>query len=229
MSAQALTAVLQGRYAADFKWRYLPQSPAEGDLLSSGLPELDALAAGLPRGGITELTGPVSSGRTSILYAVLASAAAEGETCALVDADDTFDPVSAEEAGVRLDRLVWVRCGGDTERAMKAADLLLQGGGFGLVAMDLGDTAPRSARRISLASWYRFRRAVENTRTAMLLIGQEPYARQCALLALEVRRDACEWKGAAPVARRLNSVALRIERRKPAGRAGAASLRVAAA
>src|SRR5205085_9631057 len=114
--------------------------------------------------------------------------------CALVDVSDAFDPQSATAAGIHFKNLLWVRCdleksppqrlpstslraGSDTERtnrkiqfdcldqALKATDLLLQSGGFGLVAIDLGDVPVQVARRIPLTSWFRFRRAVENTPT----------------------------------------------------------------
>src|SRR5204863_7177591 len=95
-------------------------------------------------------------------------ATGRGETCALVDTDEAFDPAPAHAAGVRLDRVIWIRCAKNAEHALKATDLLIQGGGFGVVAMDLGDTAPAAARRISLTSWFRLRRAVENTPTVFL-------------------------------------------------------------
>lgn len=228
MPSEALAAVLNGRYAADFSWRYLPDGKDEAESLPTGLPEIDSLTGGLPRGGITEITGPVSSGRTSVLDAALARATADGESCALVDCDDRFDPASAETAGVRLERLVWVRCGGNTEHALRAADLLLQGGGFGFIAFDLGDTPSRTARRISLTSWYRFRRAIENTRTVMVVVGLEPYARQCASLALEVRRGRTVWTGSPQGAQLLTGMEIQVERRKPAGKAAHAAVEVPA-
>src|SRR5690242_18717543 len=82
-----------------------------------------------PRGCLTEIVGAASSGRTSLLHAALAASTGRGEMCAIVDADDAFDPASAEAAGVRLDRLIWIRCGRNAEHALKAADLLIQGGG----------------------------------------------------------------------------------------------------
>lgn len=226
MPSEALAAVLNGRYAADFSWRYATQE-TETDCLPTGLPEIDALTRGLPRGGITEITGPVSSGRTSVLDAALARAAADGESCALIDCDDRFDPVSAEAAGVRLDRLVWVRCGGNAEHALRAADLLLQGGGFGFIAFDLGDTSSHTARRISLTSWYRFRRAIENTRTVLVVVGLEPYARQCASVALELRRGRVVWAGS-PGKQLLTGLEIQVERRKPAGKATQAAVAVPA-
>ncbi len=72
------------------------------------------------------------------------------------------------------------------EQALRATDLLLQGGGFGLVAVDLGDVPPQAARRIPLASWFRFRRAVENTPTVLLVLEEEPWAKSCASLVLRL-------------------------------------------
>ena len=173
------------------EWRVRPAP----ELVPSGVPEVDGATGGLPRGCLTEIFGTASSGRTSLLVAILAEAAARQEVCALVDAEDAFDPVSAAAAGVRFDRLLWVRCGHSAEYALKAADLLLQGGGFGLVAMDLGDTPPEMARRISLASWFRLRRAVEHTPTVLLTVARRPNAKTCATVMLECARKGVEWGG----------------------------------
>ena len=77
---------------------------------STGIPTLDALTGGLPRGALSEFSGPISSGRTGVMLAALANATQREEICALVDASDSFDPASAAAAGVDLDRLLWVRC-----------------------------------------------------------------------------------------------------------------------
>ena len=79
--------------------------------VSTGVAALDALTGGLPRGALSEITGPASSGRTGVMLAALAGATRREEACALVDASDNFDPASAAAAGVDLDRLLWVRCG----------------------------------------------------------------------------------------------------------------------
>jgi recombination protein RecA len=133
--------------------------------------------------------------------------------CALVDTEDSFDPVSAAAGGVRLERLLWIRCGHNAEHALKSADLLIQGGGFGLVALDLGDTPPRTARRISLTSWFRMRRAVENTPTTLVTVAQQSNAKTCASLMLECYRERVTWRGSTPL---LRGMRVRVARRKPA-------------
>jgi len=80
-------------------------------MVSSGVREIDTLTGGLPRGCLTEVCGPASSGRASILLAALAAATQRQEVCALVDISDSFNPLSAAAAGVDFERLLWVRCG----------------------------------------------------------------------------------------------------------------------
>jgi recombination protein RecA len=191
-------------------WQSLPQP----ELVSSGVPELDAATGGLPRGCLTEIVGPASSGRTSLLLSILAAAAARQEICALVDAQDAFSPHCAADAGVQLSRLLWVRCGHSAEHALKAADLLIQGGGFGIVVMDLGDTAPQTARRISLTSWFRLRRAVEHTPAVLLSVARHANAKTCASLVIECGRDAAQWSGARNVGRLLRGFEVRAQSTK---------------
>jgi hypothetical protein len=174
-----------------------------------GIAELDSLTGGLPRGALTEITGPASSGRTGIMISALAAATERQETCALVDACDSFDPVSAQAAGVDLNRLLWIRCSEHEqlpfphftrnarpqrkalrrlEQVLKVTDLLLQSGGFGMVVLDMGDIPAESTRRVPLTSWFRFRRAVEPTATVLLLVEQEACAKACASLVVQLQR-----------------------------------------
>jgi|SRR5579863_365136 len=204
------------------------------EMLPSGIAAINALTGGWPRGCLTEICGPASSGRTTLLLAALAAATRRGEFCVLVDASDALDPRSAAEAGVELDRLLWVRCGEDAprsrevtkdryrnenwnenqneneyreengnknqrssqpappnpdrrlEQVLHVTDLLLESGGFGLVVLDLSDLPPQQARRIPLTTWFRFRRAVENTPTVLLAIEQQPIAGSCSSLQLQL-------------------------------------------
>jgi recombination protein RecA len=69
---------------------------------------------------------------------------------------------------------------------LKVTDLLLQSNGFGMIALDLGDVPAPSVRRIPLASWFRFRRAVEHTPTALLVLEQQPIAGSCSSVLVKV-------------------------------------------
>jgi hypothetical protein len=88
------------------------------------------------------------------------------------------------------------RIGGDSqmmpavEQALRVTDLLLQSGGFGMVAIDLGGVPFRTARRIPLTSWFRFQRAVEHTPTVLLVITPAPCAQSCATLLMKVKKQS---------------------------------------
>ena len=153
----------------------------------TGIASLDALTGGLPRGAITEIFGPLSSGRTSAMISILAEATASDEVCALVDGNDAFDPKSAAEAGVELNRLLWVRCH-KLEQVLKTTDLLLQGGGFGRVVMDLTDLPLSHVRSIPLASWFRFQRTIERTPTVLIVMNSESIVGSAAGLVLRMKR-----------------------------------------
>ncbi|HVX65531.1 MAG TPA: hypothetical protein VHA11_02960 [Bryobacteraceae bacterium] len=206
-----LESALGARFHEALKWRERPAA----EYAPAGIAEFDALAGGLPRGAITDIHGQPGSGRTSLMTAMLAAATARGEICSLVDASDAFDPATAAAAGVRLASLLWVRCGGNPEHALKAADLLIQGGGFGLVALDLGDIPAAIARRVPIATWFRLRRAIEHTPTVLVVLEQEHTVKSCASLTVEMRREDVRWSGARGCSRLLGGA--RFEVRKPAG------------
>lgn len=165
------------------------------ETMSTGIEEVNALTGGVPRGAISEIFGPASSGRTSIMFSLLAYATRHEEVCAVVDINDMFAPAAAASAGIDFDRLLWIRCGGSLENAFKATDLLLHAGGFGLVILDMADVASKDARRIISSWWYRFRRTVENKPTSLLVMSEQACTRSCAALALELKGTA-EWSQA---------------------------------
>src|SRR5690348_10957535 len=126
-----------------------------------------------------------SLGRTTLLLSLLAELTKREHFSALVDAGDYFDPVSAADAGVDLTRLLWVRCREKgklkpLEQAFKAADILVQNGGFGLIAVDLTSIGSRYLRKVPLTTWFRFARVVERTRTALVFMTNYPVAQSCA-------------------------------------------------
>jgi recombination protein RecA len=190
-------AIFEAEITNRFGTAFTQQKPP-AEIMSTGIPEVDAAMGGLPRGAITEIFGPPSSGRTSFMLSVLAHAAADKEVCGLIDTSDVFDPIAATNTKLDLDRLLWIRCAANVEHAFKATDLLLQGGGFGLVLLDLGDVAGKDARRIISSWWYRFRRTVENTPTALVVIAADSCVRSCASLALELSRETDAWSSSSP-------------------------------
>jgi RecA/RadA recombinase len=189
VASRKIESVLSGPFRRAFE-RHEKQ-PAE--ILSTGVAEFDRLLLGCPRGAITELHGKMSSGRTSLLLSTLAQATAREETCALIDCSDTFDLSSATNAEVDFERLLWVRCGDNLERAFKAVDLLLHGGGFGFIALILNDVPAKAVRRIISSWWFRFRRAIENTPTVLMVITPVACVRSCAALVLELKQETVVW------------------------------------
>jgi len=103
-----------------------------------------------------------------------------------------FNPPHQVRSGARSGK-PWKRL----EQALKSTDLLLHSGGWGVVVLDLGEISWLDARRIELNTWFRFRRAIENTPTILLLLGEESCAKSCASLVLRCRRRADHWSRAA--------------------------------
>lgn len=166
------------------------------DVASTAIPEVDTLLnGGLPVGAISEITGPDSSGRTSLALAFVAECISNGGVCAWVDASDAFDPESAAASGVSLPRLLWTRCTKNTlsskkpwtylDQSLRATDLLLQAGGFAAIVLDLSDIAPEYAYRIPLATWFRFRQAADRVRSSLVVLGKLPYAQSSAAVVLQ--------------------------------------------
>jgi hypothetical protein len=200
-SATALRLQIEHALEPTFPAALTPAQRTIHQTASTGIAELEALLdGGLPVGAISEINGPESSGRTSLVLSFLAQRTALGQVCAWVDAEDAFDPESAAACGVNLRQLLWVRCqkvGGAAQakqsakpwtrldQALRATDLLLQAGGFAAIVLDLGDTAPEHARRIPLATWFRFRQGADRARTCLLVVAQGNCAQSSAAVALE--------------------------------------------
>jgi hypothetical protein len=162
------------------------------DRAATGIEPLDALTGGLPRGAITEIFGPPSSGRTGAAIAMLAQAAGRDEACALVDGGDAFDPQSGLAAGLDLRKLLWIRCH-SLDQVLKTTDLVLQGGGFGCVTVDLTDLPSAAVRRVPLTSWFRLQRAVEKTPTTLIVLTADSVLQSAAALALRMEAARVEW------------------------------------
>jgi hypothetical protein len=196
-SAAALRIEIEHALEHRFPAALTPVPRTVRETAPTGISQVDAvLDGGLPVGAISEVTGPKSSGRTSLALSFLAQQTEEERVCVWVDAGDAFDPESAAASGVSLRQLLWVRCQSASAaatgkpwtrlaQALRATDLLLQAGGFAAIVLDLGDTAPDDASRIPLATWFRFRQAADRTRCCLVVLGLAAYAQSSAAVVLE--------------------------------------------
>jgi hypothetical protein len=174
-------------------------APLDAEALDRGL------AGGLPRGQVSEVVGPSSSGRTSVAWAALAAATRRGESVALIDTFDRFDPPTAHACGMQLSKLLWVRGqaisktataidpawlpgvravnGPGTfmerviDRAIKALNLVVSSGVCTLVVIDLIDVPAIALRRLPASTWFRVERAIEGSDTAVLILAAQPVSR----------------------------------------------------
>jgi len=165
--------------------------------LATGLSALDGvLGGGWPRGRLSEITGTVTSGKTALLWCALATATQRGELAALIDLPDAFHPTQGVNAGIELSRLLWVRPP-SVAIGLRCAELILEAGGFGLVALDLG-TPP--ARHLRTSMWPRLARAAERAGAAAILVTDRRVAGSCAAMSLAVAARTRHWsRGAWPL------------------------------
>ena len=232
-------------------------------LLPMDVPLVDAcLRGGLPRGQLSEFSGPGSCGRMTLLLQLMSAATQRGEIVALIDTCDRLDVASAAAAGVDLDRVLWIRGSGSgirdsgfgirdsgfgirpstvaqgvpsivegrdsgfetrdqrpgtgdwglgtaVDRALKALNLVLQAGGFSLVAIDLADVPPVRLRQIPFTTWPRVQRVIEGSDTACVLLTPEPLARSAGGLTLSLAGRSA-WAGVSDRSRLLQGVDLRV-------------------
>jgi hypothetical protein len=190
------TLALRDADAPDARW-----------VVPTGVTDLDArLGGGIPRGHLSEIVGPRSSGRLSILVSALAAATSRGEAVALIDPLDMFDPVSASAAGIDFTRMLWIRGEASTsarvslscdygtlqkslDRAVKALNIVLQAGGFGVVAVDLAEVAAQTIKRLPYTTWLRLQRVIEGSETACVLIGSESIARSSGGVSVQLTSE----------------------------------------
>ena len=207
--------------------------------IPTGIAQIDDVVRGVPLHALTEICGGnpgspdraiftgwggnlASSGKTSVLLSLLAQATHD-HFCALVDAADGFDPTSGQAAGIDFSRLLWVRCGKNKiklpplEQAFKVADILLQSGGFGFIAVDLCGISERIVRKIPLTPWFRFSRVIERQPAALVFLEQEPHATSCAGLVLRVTSDLPVLTGNLFAPRNLNIEIVRGREKKSIG------------
>jgi hypothetical protein len=167
----------------------------------------------------------------SLAWTWLGAATARGESAALIDTFDRFDPATAAACGVDLSRLLWVRGQALTktagavdpawlpgvrtvegpgtllertiDRSLKALNLVLQSGVCTAVVLDFGDVPLAGIRRVPLTTWLRLQRIVEGTDTACLLIGPVPLTRSAGGVSITTGAMSARWAGNHDRSRRL--------------------------
>jgi hypothetical protein len=187
---------------------------------------LDAcLQGGLPRGQLCEIAGEPGSGRTTLLLQVIAGVTRQGELAALVDTNDRLDVASARAAGIDVERLLWIRGYATAEadrahgalsaleRSVKALNLVLQAGGFSVVAIDLADMPVAALKRLPFTTWLRLQRVIEGSDTTCVLLVREPLARSAGGLTVSLRSHA-QWEGSER-SRRLTGVGVSARVQSP--------------
>ena len=167
--------------------------------LPTGIARLDRLlGGGLWRGQLMEIVGTPSSGRTSLLFSILAQATTRGEIVAYVDAFDSLDLNSAEKSGIDLQRLLWIRCGVSShaylsKTVLRAADILARAGGFGVLALDLGTPNRRTVEKIPYHCWFRLQRAIEGILTVLSVLEEEATAGSASSVVVSLRCHKTQW------------------------------------
>ena len=144
LALQQAVRQVEQRWGTHASGRFFGVSPSLSSL-STGIPELDSATGfgGIPRGRISELTGPASSGKLTLSLQVLRSALNDGGLVAYIDVPGEFYPAGGVALGLDLSRLVMV-CPPNATTALGAAATLLHSDGFDAVLMDLGTAQPHT-------------------------------------------------------------------------------------
>ncbi len=113
------------------------RAAVDTDVIPTGALSLDLAlgVGGVPRGRIVEIFGPESSGKTTLVYHIIAEAQARGGVCAFVDAEHAIDPIYAKRIGVNTDELL-ISQPDYGEQALEIVDVLVRSGAVDVVAVD---------------------------------------------------------------------------------------------
>lgn len=172
--------------------------------LPTGVLALDTLLrGGFPRGQMSEVHGPASSGRTGLLLALVAQTTRAGALAAWVDPGDRFDPASAAAAGIDLSRLLWLRGrrGRGPEvptlaESVAALATLLGSSLFTVLVFDLAGLPEHEIRRLPATTWIRLQRAVSPTSSALVLLADAHVSHSPLGASLALRPQGPRFSGA---------------------------------
>jgi len=163
------------------------QNPIQVEAISTGSIGLDIGLGigGLPRGRITEIYGPESSGKTTLALQVIAEAQKNGSVCAIVDAEHALDPSYAKKLGVNLDNLL-ISQPDAGEQALEIADTLVRSGAVDVLVVDsvaalvpraelegeMGDTHVGLQARLMSQALRKLTGSISKSNTVVIFINQ---------------------------------------------------------
>ncbi len=170
-------AIMKLGEAADMRVEAIPTGSLSLDLALG--------VGGLPRGRVTEIYGPESSGKTTICLHVIAEAQRLGGTCAFVDVEHALDPDYAERIGVAVDEL-YVSQPDTGEQALEIAEALVRSGAMDVVVVDsvaalvpraeiegeMGDSHMGLQARLMSQALRKLSGAISQSNTAMIFTNQ---------------------------------------------------------
>jgi len=212
LSLPATQAPLNGQTASSEQLQRLLEFPGvfkgheltrKNGHLTCGIAPLDTLLGGIPRGRISELTGPISSGKTTVAAAFASAASRRGEVVGWIDVAGALDPRSLEAAGADPARILWVSFANkpdalhrgfispqrERRNELKAAELVLEAGGFGLVVIDFGAMRFPLSQSASL----RLGRAAERSGAAVLALATNRVCGTFAALTLAMSKPRASF------------------------------------
>ena len=134
---KAAVSQIEKQFGQGSVMRLGDESAVQVDAIPTGALSLDLAlgVGGVPRGRIVEIFGPESSGKTTLVYHIIAEAQARGGVCAFVDAEHAIDPIYAKRIGVDTDELL-VSQPDFGEQALEIVDVLVRSGAVDVVAVD---------------------------------------------------------------------------------------------
>jgi recombination protein RecA len=134
---EAAVTQIERQFGQGSVMRLGDDSAVQVEAISTGALSLDLAlgVGGVPRGRIVEIFGPESSGKTTLVYHIIAEAQALGGICAFVDAEHSIDPMYARRIGVDTDELL-VSQPDYGEQALEIVDVLTRSGAVDIVAID---------------------------------------------------------------------------------------------
>jgi len=186
----------------------------QAERVLTGVAPFDRLTGGLIKGGICELTGAEGSGKRGLVFSMIANLTRANNICAVVDASDSFDPPSAAAAGVKLEKVLWIKCGGDPKKAVLSTDYLVQSGLFGGIWLDLSLADKDFLDRMPSSYWFRFKVGLKDTASVLLVTLEETRLRSASHQSVRVEKEASEWAGDSGF-RVMRGAAVRLEMMKP--------------